>query len=161
MRLSVRIISTICGLALALTAVDQIVKGLVTGALAPGESRPIVDGLLWLTHQHNTGAAFSLLRDAPPALVLTLNAVVMVFFVGLAAHYLHLPAGRVAAVLVLGGALGNLIDRARLHYVIDYLDVRVWPVFNLADAFVVAGVALLVVVMFRAEHHGMQKEAPQ
>jgi hypothetical protein len=66
--------------------------------------------------------------------------------------HLRTRSGMVAAALVLGGALGNLIDRIRLQYVIDYLDIRVWPVFNIADAAIVVGVATLLATLVVAEH---------
>ena len=60
--------------------------------------------------------------------------------------HLHKRSGFIAAVLVLVGAFGNLIDRIRLHYVVDYLALPWWPIFNLADSFVVIGIAILLVV---------------
>lgn len=139
----------------ALIAVaDQAVKGLVKAQLRtmPGGSN---DGLFSLTYQTNTGAAFSLLRDAHAALIIGLNVLVLLFFVWLVRPYLALRMGRVAAVLVLGGAMGNLIDRVFRGRVIDYLSFRVstfqWPVFNLADTFIVIGVGLLVRLVLRVE----------
>jgi signal peptidase II len=91
------------------------------------------------------------------AVQLTLIALVLVFFLYLIRPYLNLRAGRLAAVLVLGGAVGNLIDRifrvndSGRHFVVDYLDFHVWPVFNLADTCVVIGVALLVLLVLRSE----------
>jgi len=64
-------------------------------------------------------------------------------------HWLRDPLSRAAAGLLLGGAAGNLSDRFRLGYVVDYLDLRVWPVFNLADTAVVCGGALLLWALFR------------
>jgi signal peptidase II len=144
-------IGMVCGFALLVAAVDQGIKGVVTATFAPNASRVILPGIFSLTYRRNTGAAFSLLHDSPIAALLTLNLLVVGVFLLLIRPYLSSPLGRLAAVLVLGGALGNLIDRLRLHYVIDYLDFHVWPVFNLADACVVIGIGALILSMLRAE----------
>jgi len=138
-----------------IAAADQAVKGLVTATLSPDKSRIILPGVFSLTYQTNTGTAFSLLHDTHAALIVLLNVLVLVFFVWLVRPYLALRMGRVAAVLVLGGAMGNLIDRILRGRVIDYLSIRVstfqWPVFNLADTFIVIGVGLLVLLVLRVE----------
>lgn len=100
---------------------------------------------IYLTYVTNTGAAFGLLRDQ--ALLLTAIAVAVVA----ATVYMErhgAPAGlwmRIAFGLQLGGALGNLADRLRLGYVVDFIDLRWWPVFNLADSAIVVGVAMVIV----------------
>ncbi|MHB0939232.1 MAG: signal peptidase II [Armatimonadota bacterium] len=140
-----------------IAAVDQGVKGLVTAYLftLPYKSLPVIQGLFSLTYQTNTGAAFSLLRDLHAAVIVALNVLVLVFFLWLVRPYLEMRAGRLAAMLVLGGAVGNLIDRVFRGYVIDFLSIHVstfrWPVFNLADMFIVIGVGLLVLLVLRME----------
>lgn len=147
---TIRVMLTL-GLAALIAVIDQYVKlGLVMRALAPGESQPVLPGILSLTFRQNTGAAFSLLERAHPGVLLGLNLVVLALFMVMAWPYLRTRVGLTAAVLVLGGALGNLIDRLRLHYVIDYLDFHVWPVFNLADICVVVGIGLLVLLLLRS-----------
>ena len=110
----------------------------------------LVPGVLSLTLLHNTGVAFSLLRGRPPsaiaALALTLLGV---------AVYNRNAWPRTAAVrwglgLLLGGAAANVVERLRFGYVIDYLDVHVWPVFNVADSAVVVGAGLLVLALLRS-----------
>ena len=138
-----------------IAAIDQGIKGIVVATL-PGKSYPIITGLFSLTYQQNEGVAFSMLRNAHIAVVLALNLLVLAFFLFLIRPYLNVRLGRAAAVLVLGGALGNVIDRIVRHAVIDYLSFYIsprlyWPVFNLADAFVVCGVALLVLMILRGE----------
>lgn len=141
----------IVGLALIVTAIDQMVKGLVVRALPLGESQPVIPGILSLTYRQNVGVAFSTLHNVPMPVIVTLNLVMIAVFVALTWRHARTPLGMAAAVLVLGGAFGNLIDRVWRHYVVDYLDIHVWPVFNIADTCIVAGVALLLMVLFRAD----------
>ncbi len=138
----------VAGLALLTAAVDQLIKGLVLATL-PGKSHVIVPGLLRLVYRENRGVAFSFLDGIPVPVLLLVNLAVLAIFLWLVRPYLSRGLGRLCAVLVLGGALGNLYDRLVRHFVIDYLDFRIWPVFNLADACVVAGVGVLVVLLLR------------
>lgn len=148
-----------------IAAVDQGVKGLVVATLSPDKSRIILQNLFSLTYQTNTGAAFSLLRDTHAAIIVLLNVLVLVFFLWLVRPYLALRMGRLAAVLVLGGAVGNLIDRVVRGHVVDFLSIHVstfqWPVFNLADTFIVIGVGLLVLLVLRMEHAKTEPEQPE
>lgn len=146
----------IIGAAGVLAIADQWIKGLVQQNFFLGESRVLLPGLFSLSLHHNTGAAFGMLGQAPAVLVLGLNLLTVLVLGVLIAPFLHYRLGQVAAALVLAGALGNLLDRIRLGYVVDYLDVYVqshhWPVFNLADICVVTGVALLVILLVRQRH---------
>ena len=135
---------------LLIAAVDQGIKGLVLATMQ-GKSHLIIPGIFSLSYRENTGAAFSMFNEMHIAVLLGLNLLVLVFFIYLIRPYLQARPGQFAAVLVLGGALGNLVDRVVRRHVIDYLDFHVWPVFNLADAFIVAGVALLVWLILRDE----------
>lgn len=150
-----------------IAAVDQGVKGLVTAYLTvlPDRSLPVINGLFSLTYQTNTGAAFSMLRDTHAAVIVVLNVLVLVFFLWLVRPYIPFRAGRVAAVLVLGGAVGNLIDRIFRGRVTDFLSLHVstfqWPVFNLADMFIVIGVGLLVLLVLRVERAKTEPVEPE
>jgi len=136
-------------LALLVAGIDQTVKALVLRTLPPDASVPLIPGVLWLTNVRNTGIAFGLLSGVPLA-VTVLAALTVVFLVVYnEGHWQRDPLSRAAAGLLLGGAAGNLSDRFRLGYVVDYLDLRVWPVFNLADTAVVCGGALLLWALFR------------
>jgi len=130
-------------------SLDQGVKALVVRLLPPQASIPLVPGVLFLTHVRNTGVAFGLLSGIPPA-VIVLVALTVVFLVTYnEGRRLHDRWSRVAGGLLLGGAAGNLGDRIRLGYVVDYLDLRIWPVFNLADTAVVCGSAILLLALLR------------
>src|SRR5207302_9836252 len=100
-------------------------------------------GLVRLDYTRNTGAAFSIFPTGSWAFA----AIALVVSAGIVVYYRRVAGGpvvlRLALGLVLGGALGNLIDRVRLGYVIDFIDLRWWPVFNLADSAIVVGVVLL------------------
>lgn len=129
-----------------LTGIDQWTKYLVETQLKPIGAIPIVKDIFHLTYARNTGAAFSILRDKQAFLILV-TAIVVVALI----YYLIkiLKTGEVAfklsLAMIIGGALGNLIDRVRLNYVTDFLDFTLinYPIFNLADVFVVSGVVML------------------
>ena len=135
----------ILGLVTATAAIDQLVKGLVVGALHLNESRPLIPGVLDLSYRQNHGVAFSALPHASAYLLVALNLLVIALFIGFMLPQLQQRSARIALALVCGGAVGNLIDRIRLGYVIDYLDFHFWPVFNLADTAIVIGVGLLLI----------------
>lgn len=131
-------------LGLAVFAADQFIKLLVEGSMLLNESRPIVDGLLHLTYIENSGGAFGVLAGS--RLLLMFGSAVALGVV--AWMLLAQPPSRTMAAgggLVLGGAAGNLLDRVSSGGVTDYLDLMVWPIFNLADVAIVCGVALLVI----------------
>ena len=125
-------------------AVDQVTKAIAVASLDRGEEVNVFLGLD-MTYVLNDGVAFGALSDGGPLLV----AVISVALGGLAAYFvfnsgvrfLWLPVG-----LVLGGALGNLADRAREGAVVDFIDPIAWPAFNLADAAIVVGVLGLIYV---------------
>ncbi len=128
----------------AVLAADQLTKALVRANLPPGASFP-PDWPVRLTHVTNTGAAFGLLTNQ--SVLLTFVAF---FAIGLIIYYYRkAPDGawplRVALGLQLGGAIGNLIDRLRQGYVTDFIDLRFWPVFNVADSAITVGAVLLAV----------------
>jgi signal peptidase II len=139
-------------LAGASVAFDQITKAVALGRLPLGVPLTVVDGLLSLTLVLNPGLAFGLLGSIPPAwrwVVAVLSLVALAVLARVALRVL--PAGgwlgQVAIGLIFGGAVGNLIDRARFGAVVDFVDVHWrgwhWPAFNVADSAITVGVALL------------------
>jgi signal peptidase II len=120
-------------------ALDQVTKALVLSSLAPGESESIFFGVE-LSVSRNAGIAFGALAGAGEAVIVALVGaaltVLLVFFAARAGRpLLWLPVG-----MVLGGAAGNLIDRARSGAVTDFIDPSFWPAFNVADMAIVLGV---------------------
>lgn len=126
---------------LLLVALDQLVKYLVRTGIPLGGQVDFLPHVLGLTHIHNTGAAFSMLSGARWFfVVLTTVFVVFALWVLYAKKITH-PMGRWTLVLIVAGALGNLIDRALFGYVVDMFEVLFmhFAVFNVADIFVVVG----------------------
>ena len=143
----------------AVVALDQATKALVVRRIALHDYVPLVDGLLSLSHVRNHGAAFGLLSDWNlPYQSLLLSALSLVALGAIAAYFVRLPAAarlpRLALALVLGGAVGNVLDRLRLGYVVDFVHVYFreyqWPDFNVADSAITIGVALLVIDILRS-----------
>lgn len=129
----------------AVVAADQVLKALVGRLIPVGSSVPVIAGVLALTHVHNPGVAFSLLRGVPAALPAALTAVLLAVLLG---GGRRLPVvGQAGLALLCGGAVGNLIDRVRIGAVVDYVDLQVWPVFNLADVAVTAGAAMVLAAL--------------
>ena len=134
-------------LAAAVLALDQVAKAAIEANLTIGEEVDVL-GPLGLTLAHNRGVAFGLAGGAgAPLIVITLLALGVVGY--LFARNPARPGMWVAAGLVAGGAIGNLVDRVRAGEVTDFVDISAWPPFNLADVAIVAGVLLLVFVYLR------------
>jgi signal peptidase II len=136
-------------LALVLIAVDQISKAWVVQHFAVGESWPLVSGVLHLTYVQNTGAAFGMLRGQQGLFVALAFAVIV--WMAWTWRGIDSQLNRWGGLLVACGAVGNLIDRLRVGYVIDFLDLRFWPVFNFADSLITVGVGLLILRTLREE----------
>jgi signal peptidase II len=140
---------------------DQATKLWVDATLSFADRIPVIDGFFYITHVRNPGAAFGLFTSAPAPLRLTLFiGITLVAIAMIIGFYRRLaPGDRLSALslgLILGGAVGNLIDRVTRGEVVDFLHFRlwggyVWPDFNLADTFIVVGVAFLVVELLAVE----------
>jgi signal peptidase II len=145
-------------ISVAVVALDQVTKWLVHQVMELHETRALVEGLLSLTYVRNRGAAFGILSDAElPYQSALFSTVSLMALAAIGVYAWRLPAGnrlaRAALALIMGGALGNLMDRARLGYVIDFVDVfwgpHHWPAFNVADSAISVGVALLLLDIVR------------
>ncbi len=136
--------------ALAAAGADQLTKSFVAGRLTLGDAVEIA-GPFAIHHVRNTGIAFGLFSDST-SIVIVLTAVaigaMVAFFARSGRRHPLLP---VAVGLVLGGSISNLVDRLRLGYVTDFLDLDYWPAFNLADTFIVVGVGVLFVSFVAAD----------
>ncbi len=157
-----RVAFLLFGAAAVVVAVDQLTKALVVSNLREGEPRRVIDGVLSWSLQRNPGSAFGLFRHVP-VLFTILAALIAVAIVVRAPRVRDRLTG-VALGLVLGGAVGNLVDRVARPpglfrgHVIDFIDFHWWPVFNLADSAVVIGAALLLISSYRAERRGKARE---
>lgn len=129
---------------------DQLSKLWVVHNFEPGESRIVLDQVLYLTYVQNQGAAFGILPGRS-WLFLVGALLVVVVFVILNSRRRQSKSVQVITGLITAGALGNVIDRVRLQYVIDFFDLGWWPVFNIADIAIVSGAILLIIILFRDE----------
>lgn len=133
-------------LALAILGFDQYTKHLVRTNLNLYDSvtpLPALSHLFTFTFVTNTGAAFGFFPDRSLFFVI----VAILVSLGIVLYLRHIPRHewllKLSLAMQLGGALGNLLDRIRLGYVVDFVDFRAWPVFNFSDTFIVVGVILL------------------
>jgi signal peptidase II len=147
-------------LAVLVLVLDQISKVVVMHHLAAYQDVIRLTGFFNLVHVHNPGAAFSLLADQPGwqrGFFMAVGLVAAVFILYLLRKTRGQPLFCLALALILGGAVGNVIDRALYGHVIDFLDFHVagwhWPAFNVADSGITVGAVLLVLDSFRKKEN--------
>lgn len=145
--------------ALILVALDQLTKYLVLLNIKPVGTIPIVEGVLSLTYHENRGAVWGIMQGQIPILIVT----TLIILVGVLWLYGRIPDEarylwlRIIGVLVIAGAIGNFIDRIFRHYVVDfiYFELINFPIFNVADMYVVIAAALLIITVifiYKDEH---------
>ena len=132
-------------IAASILAIDQAAKYFLAHSLRPNETVPLIKNIFHITLVLNTGCAFGLFKDKSHLYFLSLSAAAVIFLV----YFLMRlkkedTALRLAVLLLITGSVSNLIDRARFGYVIDFLDFRIWPVFNFGDSAITIGVGLLI-----------------
>lgn len=135
---------------------DQLIKLLVVNQLKPVGSIDVIPGFLDFTYVQNYGAAFGILQNQKWFFIVATSFVSLVIIVLLFTYKNHNLLSYAASVLIVGGGIGNLIDRIHLGYVVDYIHLSFFsPVFNFADCCVTVGTALLIIhVIFFAESKG-------
>lgn len=131
---------------------DQAIKFVVRTNMDLHSSIAVIDGIFHITYIQNTGAAFSILRGHTYGLILitvaiTIGILIYLYKLRKTAYWSLM----LSLSLIVAGGVGNIIDRLSLGYVVDFLDLRVWPIFNLADIYVCTGCALLVIYVFFIE----------
>lgn len=149
----------------AIVIIDQLVKHYVSANIAVGEVRPFIKDVLSLTHVHNNGAAFNILQGHMWLLSLTSSIAILLIIFLLLKKYIRHPLGVWSLAAVLGGAVGNLIDRLLHGYVVDmfktvFID---FAIFNVADIFVTCGgIAFCIYLLFfyNKEHKNTSPESP-
>ena len=141
------------GLAVVLAVVDQILKYVVVQNLKPVGTHVLIEGLLDFTYVENRGAAFGILSNQRWFFIIMTAILMVVILILLFRYHHHTMLTYLASALILGGGLGNMVDRVLLGYVVDYIHVSFFPpVFNFADCAVVIGTASFVIhVLFFAE----------
>ncbi|MGE0268982.1 MAG: signal peptidase II [Candidatus Omnitrophota bacterium] len=132
---------------ISLVFIDRISKLFFAELLDLGESIPVIKGVLHMTLVHNTGIAFGFFKDQ--GIVFIVIPVIAIFLLIFNIYYYRQNDEAlcrtyiVGFTLILAGAIGNLIDRIMYGYVIDFIDVRFWPVFNIADSAITVGAAII------------------
>jgi signal peptidase II len=132
---------------------DRVTKSFFSHWLYPGESFPLIENILHMTLVHNTGIAFGLFKGQGLIFII-ISSIAVLFFVfnifysqykkeALSFWYL------LSFSLIIGGAAGNLFDRIVYGYVIDFIDFRIWPVFNVADSAITIGAIIIAIKCFQ------------
>lgn len=137
-------------LSAVLALVDQLLKLLIKAELAPIGELPLLDGVLHLTYVENRGMAFGMMQGQKWLLIWVTALVLLVLIAGIIMGKIRKPATLFTTAVIIGGGIGNLIDRVYRGYVVDYIDVRIinFAVFNFADICVTCGTAVLLVILF-------------
>jgi signal peptidase II len=138
-------------------AADQLTKAIVTSRLDLYDQVRVV-GSFSIHHVSNSGIAFGFFSSATPIVILLTSLAVawmLYFFARSGSRHPILP---VALGLVIGGSVSNLVDRVRLGHVTDFLDLRYWPAFNLADTFIVVGVAALLLALVISDRNSVRPQ---
>jgi signal peptidase II len=127
---------------------DRILKLFFLNVLSLGESIPVIRNMFHFTLVHNTGIAFGLFKNQG-FFFLVVSLIAIFVFTWLLYHQAKAQtlsrASRIAFSLIIGGALGNFIDRLQFGFVVDFIDFRIWPVFNIADSAITIGALILVI----------------
>ncbi len=137
---------------------DQISKILIVNSMELGESIPIINRIFHITYILNPGSAFGLLRFSNKTFII-IGLIIIIF--GIFFLYKVAKEHRLvyfAFIFLLGGSLGNIIDRFRVGSVIDFLDFRIWPIFNIADTALNIGILLLIIhFLFHKENEDVDE----
>lgn len=133
---------------------DQLTKILVRTGMDLNASIPILKNIFHITYIQNTGATWGMMKGYNPLFIFVSFVAVFIFLF----FYKDLPRPKLAAGIVFGGILGNLIDRLYLGYVVDFLDLQIWPIFNIADSGISAGIVILLFFMLIEEKKGHRQQ---
>jgi signal peptidase II len=151
-------------LAAIIIGLDQITKAIAVSSLRPGVSEPVIEGVLHWTLYRNPGSAFGFLASVPALFTVLATGIAIAIII--VARRPHPRSTAFAMALLLGGAIGNLVDRVSRPpgfpngHVIDFIDLRVWPVFNVADMAITCGALLIVVTSWIADRKAARTPAP-
>ena len=138
-----------------MVAADQLTKRYIATHFLPGESRLVIPSLLRWTYGQNQHGAFGLFGDSPGLLIAMAALVLTVFWLSFRDQARQSLVVRIAFGMILGGAIGNIIDRLHYRFVIDFIDFyRIWPnIFDVADACITTGVILLILASLATRRH--------
>jgi signal peptidase II len=149
---------TLAVAALAVLGLDQWSKYVVSTSFLAGESRPLIPHALYMTYVQNHAGAFGLFGTQPWLLVVMALIVLGVFWYAYRELVARSLLVRLAFGGIAGGAIGNIVDRFHYGFVVDFIDLRWWPVFNVADSCITIGVVLLILSTFRRERAAQPRE---
>ena len=143
-------------IALFFFLIDFFTKQIVIKVLELGKSIPVINNFFYLTYTKNTGAAWSILKDQ--RILLLIVSVIVLFLINQFMNKEKISKIECLSYgMIIGGICGNLIDRLFYGYVIDFLDFKIfgydYPIFNLADSFIVIGIIILIIASIRKEHY--------
>ncbi|MBI2659343.1 signal peptidase II [Candidatus Woesearchaeota archaeon] len=136
-------------IALLIVILDQLAKFLIKQSFQLNQSIPIIKNVFHLTYITNTGSAFGLFKGLNLFFMLFSAMVIVVIFYYMKKIKENEKTMKLAAGLLLGGTIGNLIDRLLYGAVTDFIDFRIWPVFNIADSAVTISVVLLIILLWK------------
>lgn len=144
-----------------LVAIDQYSKQIIATYINLGDLKEVIPDFFYLTNVHNTGAAWSIMEGEISAFIVITVGAILLFSYLLFFSKSKTKLETVSYLLVIGGAIGNFIDRINLNYVIDFLDFYIFkydfPVFNLADCFLTIGVGLYIISFILENRHAKNK----
>ena len=135
--------------ALIIILIDQLSKFFVRNNFQLNQPIPIINNIFHLTYIQNIGAGFGILKAQTLILIFVSIAVIGIIFYNFDKIKNKEILLQVLVGFVLGGTIGNLIDRLAYGYVIDFLDFRIWPIFNFADSFVTIGIIGLIIYLWK------------
>lgn len=141
-------------LALLIIILDQIIKYYISSNMFVGQSIPIVPQIFHLTYILNPGAAFGILENQQWLFILIAIALIVVVIYFYKRIKCLAKLFQVGIALLFGGAIGNMIDRIFIGKVVDYMDFRIWPVFNLADVAIVLGCVIVAFYLLFCTERG-------
>lgn len=133
---------------------DQMTKNMVFKKYPLHSTRPLVDSFLYLTPTQNRGSAFGFFQGSVLFFIVMSASALLLMLVAVRRFKMDMSA-HIGFCVLMGGALGNLYDRVRHQYVLDFLDLKFWPVFNVADVAIVAGTLLLAAAVMRKSSRGV------
>lgn len=128
---------------IAILCLDRLTKYLVSKNISPNRSIPLIKNVFHITLVHNTGAAFGIFKNQNHLFIAVSLLAIILIYLQLKKRRVGSQIYRASLVLILAGTLGNIVDRLCFGYVIDFLDFRIWPVFNIADSSITVGAILL------------------
>ena len=135
--------------ALVIVLLDQLTKFFIKQNFQLNQSTPIIKNIFHLTYVTNTGSAFGLFKGLNLLFIIFSIFVIIAIFYYLNKIMKNERLLQFSVALLLGGTIGNLIDRISYGYVIDFIDFRIWPVFNVADSSITVSIALLIILLWK------------